>query len=78
MAYLTIVIQSNSSSVAQLNQRQVDATKPSEELNALIDYLARVAGGFEVTPSFYVVTNNSDPAVATDGGASTKITFTNP
>lgn len=78
MAFLTIVIQTQSNTVAQLNQKQVDGTKPSEELNALIDYLSRVAGGNEICPSFYVVTNNADPAVATDGGSSTKTTFSNP
>ena len=75
MAFLTIVIQTNSNSVAQLNQLQLDATKRHVELNQLIDYLARCNAGNEVTASMYVVTNNSDPAVATDGGASTKIVY---
>ena len=75
MAFLTIVIQTQSNSVSQLNQLNVDHTKQKVELNQLIDFLGRCAGGNEVVPSFYVVTNNADPAVATDGGSSTKIVY---
>lgn len=75
MAFLTIVIGTNSSSVDQLNQLQSDATKKYVEMNQLIDFLSRCAGGNEVLSSFYIVTNNSDPAVATDGGDSEKITY---
>jgi hypothetical protein len=78
MAFITIVIQTQSNTVAQLNQKQEGSTKQREELNQLIDYLSRVAGGNEIVPSFYVVTTSADPAVATDGGASTKTTYTNP
>lgn len=76
MAFLTIVINTASNSVAQLNQIQPDQTLPKFELNQLIDYLGRCAAGNEVVQGLYVVTNNSDPAVATDGGASLKIVYT--
>jgi hypothetical protein len=74
-AFLTIVVGTNSETVAQLNQLQADSSLKYLELNQLIDFLSRCAGGNEVLSSFYVVTNNSDPAVATDGGASAKITY---
>ncbi len=76
MAFITIVIQTASDSVSQLNQKQIEHTQPKSELNQLIDYLSRCAGGNEVVQAFYVVTNNSDPAVATDGGSSAKIVYT--
>lgn len=76
MAWLTVVIETASNSVAQLNQLQSDATLPKQELNQLIDYLARCSAGNEVVQALYVVTNNGDPAVATDGGSSTKIVYT--
>ena len=76
MAFITIVVQTGSNSVSQLNQLQSDATLPKQEFNQLIDYLARCAGGNEVVQAFYVVTNNADPAVATDGGSSAKIVYT--
>jgi hypothetical protein len=76
MAFLTITIGTASNSVLQLNQRQIEHTLPKSELNQLIDYLARCAAGNEVVQAFYVVTNNADPAVATDGGDSTKIIYT--
>lgn len=75
MAFLTIVIGTNSQSVTQLNQNQSGPTNIKNELNHLIDYLARIAGGNEVLNQMYVVTNNADPAVATDGGSSTKTTY---
>lgn len=77
MAFLTVVIQTSSESVDQLNQQQHGVTKPKEELNSLIDYLGAMAGGNKIIPTFYVVTNNSDPAVATDGGSSRKTVFPN-
>lgn len=76
MAFLTIVIQTASDSVSQLNQKQFEQTLPKSEFNQLIDYLSRCAGGNEIVQAFYVVTRTADPAVATDGGASTKITYT--
>lgn len=76
MAFITICIQTGSNSVAQLNQLQADATKVKVEFNQLIDYLGRCAGGNEIVQAFYVVTNNSDPAVATDGGSSVKTVYT--
>lgn len=76
MAFLTIVIQTASDSVLQLNQKQFEQTLPKSELNQLIDYLSRCAGGNEVVQALYVVTNNADPAVATDGGDSAKIIYT--
>lgn len=76
MAFITVVIQTASNTVPQLNQLQSDATKPKTELNQLIDYLGRCAGGNEIVQALYVVTNNSDPAVATDGGSSTKTVYT--
>jgi hypothetical protein len=75
MGYLTIVIQTNSNSVTQLNQLQYGSTERSQEVNQLIDYLSKLAGANEVTGTFYVVTRNTDPTVATDGGASTLITY---
>lgn len=75
MAFLTIVIQTQSNTVPQLNQLQSGPTNIKNEYNHLIDYLARCAGGFEVVPAMYVVTNNADPAVATDGGSSTKTVY---
>jgi hypothetical protein len=75
-AFLTIVIETESNSVLQLNQFQSGATLPKQEFNQLIDYLSKCMGGNEVVQAFYVVTNNSDPAVATDGGSSTKIVYT--
>lgn len=75
MAFLTIVINTGSQSVPQLNQGQSGATNIKNEYNKLVDYLARCAGGFEVVNAMYVVTNNSDPAVATDGGSSTKTVY---
>lgn len=74
--YITIVIGTASNTVSQLNQIQSGATLPKSELNQLIDYLSRCAAGNEIVGSFYVVTNNSDPAVATDGGSSTKLNYT--
>lgn len=76
MAFLTIVINTASESVAQLNQLQPDQTLPKFELNQLIDYLAACSAGNKVIQGLYVVTNNSDPAVATDGGSSAKIVYT--
>lgn len=76
MAFLTIVIGTASNSVSQLTQIQPDQTLPKFELNQLIDYLGRCAAGNEVVQALYIVTNNADPAVATDGGASTKIVYT--
>jgi hypothetical protein len=75
MAFLTITIQTQSNSVAQLNQLQAGSTERTVELNQLVDYLARCSGGNEIVGTFYVVTNNSDPNVATDGGSSTKTTY---
>ena len=76
MAFITVVIETGSNSVSQLNQLQSDATLPKQEFNQLIDYLGRCSGGNEVVQAFYVVTNNADPAVATDGGSSQKIVYT--
>lgn len=75
MATISIVITTSSESVAQLNQWQADSSNKHKEFNVLIDYLSKCAGGGEVLSGFYVVTNNSDPAVATDGGSSTKTVF---
>lgn len=75
MAFLTIVIQTSSDTVQQLNQRQSGASNVKNEFNHLLDYIGGCAGGNQVLTSFYVVTNNSDPAVATDGGSSTKIVY---
>jgi len=75
-SYLTIVIGTASNSVPQLNQIQIGATLPKFELNQLIDYLSRCAAGNEVVQAFYVVTNNADPVVVTDGGSSAKIVYT--
>ena len=75
MAFLTIVIETESNSVPQLNQLQVDSTKIKEEWNQLIDYLGRCSGGNEVVTSLYIVTNNADPNVSTDGGSSEKIEY---
>jgi len=76
VAFITVVIQTASNSVSQLNQLQLDATKVKAEYNQIIDYIGRCAGGNEIVQAFYVVTNNSDPAVATDGGSSAKIVYT--
>lgn len=74
MAFVTIVVEV-SDTVAQLNQKQFDATLPKSEFNALIDFLSACAAGNKVVQEMYVVTNNADPAVATDGGASAKIVY---
>lgn len=76
MAFITVVIQTASNSVSQLNQMQIEQTLPKSEFNQLIDYLGRCAAGNEVVQAFYVVTNNADPSVSTDGGSSAKITYT--
>jgi hypothetical protein len=76
MSWLTITIQTASNSVSQLNQLQSGATLPKQELNQLIDYLGRCSAGNEIVQALYVVTNNGDPAVATDGGSSTKTVYT--
>jgi hypothetical protein len=78
MAYLTIVINSNSSSITQLNQNSSGPTNVKNELNKLIDYLARCAGGFEVVQAMYVTTRNTDPAVTTDGGSSMQFVYNPP
>lgn len=75
MAFITVVIQTASNTVPQLNQLQSGATNIKNEYNHLIDYIARCAGGNEVVTGMYVVTNNADPAVATDGGSSTKTVY---
>ncbi len=75
MAFITIVIETQSNSVSQLNQLQAGETERSQELNLLVDYIARCSGGNEVMGTMYVVTNNSDPSVSTDGGDSTKTTY---
>ncbi len=74
-AWISIVIETASDSVAQLNQRQADASNGKNELNNLIDYLGSIAGGNQIVPGFYVVTTSADPAVTTDGGASTKTDY---
>lgn len=76
MAFITVVIQTASNSVPQLNQLQLDPTKIKAEWNQLIDYLSRCSAGNEVVQAMYVVTNNADPSVSTDGGSSTKIVYT--
>jgi len=73
--YITIVI--GSASVTNPGQFPLkDQTLPKFELNALIDYLSKCAGGNEIVGSFYVVTRNTDPAVTTDGGTSTLVNYT--
>lgn len=74
MAFLTIVIETTETA-AQMNQLQAGATLPKTELNQLIDYLSACAGGNKVLQELYVVTRNTDPSVATDSGASAKITY---
>lgn len=66
MAYLTIVISAPNDGVAQMNQVAQEPTLVNGELNALINYLAAIAGGNKAA-SFYVVTRATNPTVTTDG-----------
>lgn len=74
MSVLTIVITTAADTVVSLNDKCERPTKPHEEMNALIDYLAAISGGVKAS-SVQVVTRATDPSVTTDGDPNSQ-TFT--
>lgn len=70
MAYLTIVINVPNDSITQMNQTVLlDTTETRNEVNALVDYISAIASGNKPA-SFYVVSRDTDPSVATHGTSS--------
>lgn len=70
---ITIIIEPTSDTIGTLNS-SILPTKGRETLNSLINYLSAISGGAKQA-NITVVTNNTAPTVATDGGASTSATF---
>lgn len=70
MAYVAIIINVPSDSIAQMNQTIMqDSTEARNEVNALVDYISAIASGNKPA-SFQVVTRDNDPSVSTHGTGS--------
>lgn len=65
MSYITIVISLPKETVLQANSDSQVSLQTDNEMNALINLLAAIAGGMKPA-SGYIVTRATDPAVTTD------------